>query len=275
MAAINPVLIATVAGKLLDLIKEKEPGLTDIPGDDLLKRAIKAVLDGQGLIPGELNEDFAPARALFFLKSLLDFKGISKVPSRANLEKLLKDCFGTPHSAQDNPLPSNRGMVIGGPKNVDFIFKVDTSVLPPQLPVDGERLGKMVQAAWMLWQEAVLPEGSISVRLANSEIGAPNLVIRCGAIDGTGNTLGETTSFRQTGATATHTIVLDLSEQWTEGKLMACLIHEIGHALGLEHVADRSAIMAASLNPDFNDKAPRDIELTDADREAIRKRLSL
>jgi len=267
----DPSVIVSLAGRLLTLVTAKEPGLTNPPTTDLLERVIKALLSGQGLTPDELGEDFAPARALFFIKSLLNFKGLPNTLSADNLGKLLAVCLGTPKSSNSNPLPPNRATIVppGGGHMVDYLFDVDSTVLPPSLGLSGENFEELVDRAWFRWQDAIAPN---RLRVRRRIVGdpPPNLVVRCGALDGPSNILGETTSTWSSSGPSTHTIVLDMSEPWTKAKLLATVIHEIGHALGLEHVNDPQSIMFESLNSSYATMNPADIELTANDKNALK-----
>ena len=91
-----------------------------------------------------------------------------------------------------------------------------------------------------------------------------------GSNDGKDGTLAETT-YDYNGAALTHAdVVFDSSENWAQSgsqilsadgvKFFLVALHEVGHALGLDHYNDAPAVMNAFIDNDLNDLTSSDID---------------
>lgn len=99
---------------------------------------------------------------------------------------------------------------------------------------------------------------------------AANIGFSFGANDGSDGTLADTTYYYR-GAAMTHAdITFDTSENWAQAgsqilsadgyKFVIVALHEIGHALGMDHYNDAPAVMNAYIDNALNDLTPSDLD---------------
>jgi len=110
-------------------------------------------------------------------------------------------------------------------------------------PIAGEIVDRCLVRALEQW------EGACALRFEVVEAArGANIVLHFGAIDGPGQTLAQ--SYLPCGATATTLLAqqYDPAEAWTEEMLYLCMIHELGHAIGLGHSPNPASIMYPTLH---------------------------
>jgi hypothetical protein len=97
-----------------------------------------------------------------------------------------------------------------------------------------------------------------------------NIDFTMGAIDGLDNTLGETSYYYSGSSFTSAAVEFDSGENWHVSgnqvissdnvNLFVVALHEIGHAIGLDHYNTAPAVMNATLNPAVTDLQQSDID---------------
>ncbi|MFN0051502.1 MAG: matrixin family metalloprotease [Planctomycetales bacterium] len=253
----NPVLdtliastIQTVAGKLGQKLRGAL-GSDAAPGVDVLQRAIELLTQIGAFDIEHLPSEVSPESVEFWLRRLLRTPtALNPILNKDTLAKLFGRCFGVPNG--NTMLPKNRTTLPpppGGGRQVDYLYEIDQSSIPSLPGITAADFEKLIEGAWDRW---IAQSSILTVQRATSGQ-TPNMTIRFGALDGTGQKLAETTTMFGGGVATDFRIVIDAQESWNKSKLLATMTHELGHALGLDHVVSPSpALMAAFLDPSYS-----------------------
>lgn len=262
-------VIEKVATELKEELRLKSlPGAL-IPEIALLKRSIELLGNLNVLDVQNMGFDFTPRNVIRELKKLL------RTPEDPNpeltptlLETLFKgECLAAPYGTSTRP--SNRPTIpmTANGTSPDFLYKVDEASFPSLPGITTKNINDAIDAAWVRWIDATPTK--LRSRRWEEGSGTPNLLIQFGNIDGSGRSLGVTRTQWRSDGPSNYTILIDTQESWTKAKLFTTLIHEIGHALGLEHTSDPKSIMAATFPAHLEAAALSKVQLTAADKAAL------
>jgi hypothetical protein len=259
--------ISKVATELTDRLQSRL-GRTAAPDLPLVKRAIELISSIGAFDLNNLPSEATPETVEFWLKRLLrTAQNFNPALTKDDLASLFGKCYGAPNGS--GMLPVNRATVpipTDGIR-VDYLYEIKLNTVPAQIDIGAKEFEKLVQGAWQRWIAGANLQ-KLNVQMLDGHAAAPNMVIEFGALDGEGGNLAVATT-TQSGNTFHYGILIDVHEKWTKAKLLTTMVHEIGHTLGLDHVGDGNAIMAASLNPAFNTKPLKSIKLTPTDEAAL------
>lgn len=274
----DPLLIAKIVSdftpSVLKLIKKGLDKNDTVPDKDLVARAIERLCTINAFNPKNIPAKGTAEFLEMWLEDLLSTAtNIDPKLDVDALKKFLETCQGAPHGT--DILPKNRPMIPtpaeNGGKTVKYLFEVDRSSIPKIPGFTKDDFVDLVKGAWQRWLiQDLVDRTKLTVKMKeDGSRGTANLTVGFGTLDGSGTKLAETETRWSSDAPSQYTILVDSSEDWTEAKLLATMIHEIGHALGLDHVNDSSAIMSAFLDPSFNDLPLKQVVLQPADVAAL------
>lgn len=123
------------------------------------------------------------------------------------------------------------------------------------VPDDARYLAEQIRAM-ALWNNAARNLQVVAFDQRQGHV-TPDIVVRFGAVDGEGDTLGVTTRISEgdigsiviPGVGAPVEIVMDAAELWTPEYFFTVFAHELGHALGHDHYAIRNLMYARYRGP--------------------------
>lgn len=239
----------------------------DVPS---LQKAIERLASGGVFDLEHFASDVTPEIVNFLLTRVLR-TAANPAPqlTKDAVEAFLKRCVASANGSAIFPKNRDTAMPPGpNGRKINFLYDIDFDSFPAIAGASKEEISDIIAGAWDRWMENV---SKLTVKRAEDRSKA-NLIIKCLPLDGSGGKLAEATLGGGPGGGPTnYTLFVDSSEAWTAEKLLVTLTHELGHILGLDHIDNPSAVMAATLNRDLIPQPDKisEFKVTDHDIAAI------